>query len=143
MRWTLPLAGIAFLVLGLYACDTTSSTGGAIEQDASADSPAPDSGLCCPPDPHPGCCMAYGGKPFSSGCSEECDGMPVPSDPDWKIGNDPSGCPRWMNPHDHWNGGTYSADTKYCGAVSHEDDAGSNDASDAADAADAADASDS
>jgi len=62
--------------------------------------------------------------------------MPVPSDPDWKIGTDPNGCPRWMNPHDDWNGGTRSAGTKYCGDVSPDEDAGSNDASDAADASD-------
>lgn len=79
--------------------------------------------------------MDYGGQRRGDSCGDRCDGMPVASDPGWKIVDDAFGCPRWTNPHDHFNGGTFSAETSYCGEEV-PGDAGSNDASDASDAAD-------
>lgn len=131
MRWTGPLAGIALLAVALYACDSATS-GTPIGQDAGADSAGPDGG-CCPPDPQPDCCMHYGGRSAGGSCGRTCDGMPVPSDPDWKVADDKFGCPRWMNPHDSFHGGTSSATTAYCGGEAPERDAGDDDAADASD----------
>jgi hypothetical protein len=79
--------------------------------------------------------MDYGGHLNGSFCGASCDGMPIASDPDWKIVDDAFGCPRWTNPHDGFNGGAFSDETSYCGGEVRND-AGSSDASDASDAAD-------
>ena len=53
--------------------------------------------ICCPADPTPSCCMHYGGWVSLGGaCGEECDGMPVPSDPSWRL-IDNDGCPTWTS----------------------------------------------
>ena len=69
--------------------------------------------------------MDYGGwTPAERSCgSSDCDGMPLPSDPDWKIEPDSHGCPHWTNPHDYFHGGTRSATASYCGAYQPSGDA--------------------
>src|SRR5262249_16710984 len=87
------------------------------DTDVSADesSDASDAGICCPPDKTPSCCMAYGGARKSWGCSAACDGMPVPSDPGWRLENDTAGCPVWTHPYDSMSkGGTMNPQTRYC-----------------------------
>jgi hypothetical protein len=130
VRW----AVVVFLApITFVACRNTTGDVGVVDgggADAGLESAAPDGGQCCKPDPHPSCCMSYGG--WSTGrCAEECDGMPEPSDPGWKIEIDSHGCEQWTNPNDFWNGGTRNAATAYCG-ISPNLDAGSDAASDAA-----------
>ena len=52
---------------------------------------------CCEIDPAPSCCMAYGGNERDDGCGTLCDGMPIPSDPAWKIVKDEFGCKKWIS----------------------------------------------
>lgn len=72
----------------LVACSATASPGAA---DAAK-------GVCCPPASAPSCCMDYGGWSFNAMCGlKDCDGMPIPSDPGWKLGTDDHGCATWKN----------------------------------------------
>jgi hypothetical protein len=123
-RRTVGLLGFALVVAGatVLACGKTIdsgevSAGGDASPDVSIDhASAPDSSPCCPP-AGPGCCMDYGGwRPPGNMCGGTCDGMPLPTDPDWKIVLDQHGCPRWTNPHDYFRGGTMSSTVRYCGA---------------------------
>ncbi len=79
--------------------------------------------------------MEYGGwrynPEFACSQTEFCDGMPLPSDPDWKIEPDTHGCPHWTNPHDYFRGGTRSVTTSYCGAYQPANDVDASDPSDA------------
>ncbi|MDP9152567.1 MAG: hypothetical protein M3O36_21800, partial [Myxococcota bacterium] len=54
-------------------------------------------GRCCPPDPHPGCCMQYGGWSDTGSCGMTCDGMPEPGDPAWHQVADSHGCAVWSS----------------------------------------------
>lgn len=93
--------------------------------DAAADA---DGGACCPADPTPGCCMSYGGwKAAGASCGKRCDGMPVSTDPGWKLENDSHGCPRWTHPDDFPK---HAVGVSYCGAVA-PNDAGADASADA------------
>jgi hypothetical protein len=74
--------------------DATTSDSG----DASNEADGADGGECCQPDPHPGCCMHYGGWMSSAGsCGMTCDGMPLPGDPAWHLVTDSHGCMVWSS----------------------------------------------
>jgi len=87
----------------LAACTAACTADDEPDRDAGSDAAvslkADGSVECCPPDDRPNCCMVYGGaKAIGSPCElRVCDGMPVPSDPAWKLVNDPHGCPRWSS----------------------------------------------
>ncbi|MEY4509852.1 MAG: hypothetical protein RLZZ450_1974, partial [Pseudomonadota bacterium] len=69
-------------------------------RDATAvgdDQGAAASVVCCPPSPQPNCCMDYGGAQTHGACRRVCDGMPIPSDPAWRLIKDEHGCPRWSS----------------------------------------------
>ena len=111
---------IAIAACLLLACGSTGSTpvpdGGSLANpDAGAD--AGDGGLCCPPDPSPGCCMRYGGWSDTGQCFQVCDGMPQPGDPEWTLATDAHGCSVWTNPKPNGGAGT-------CGAATPPPDAG-------------------
>lgn len=108
---------IGALSLLLLACG-----GGAVALDPDGSAPAKDGsseattgdggGQCCPPDPSPGCCMAYGGWSSSGQCfGKECDGMPQPNDPGWKLVKDDHGCSTWFNPAPMWGANACGAPT--------------------------------
>jgi hypothetical protein len=133
--FTLVVAGATALGCG-KTIDSGELSG---ERDASPDvsvatDAPPDAGACCAPGGL-GCCMDYGGwSPAERPCGlSTCDGMPVPSDPAWKIEPDSHGCPHWVNPHDYFRDGTRSNDVTYCGPYQP-----SHDAVDGGDAGDAA-----
>jgi hypothetical protein len=89
------------LAFALVACGTGSQVnGGSDGGDASSEaSTNADGGVCCPPDPSPGCCMRYGGwSENGNQCFQVCDGMPQPNDPQWTLTTDSHGCSVWMNP---------------------------------------------
>ncbi len=90
--------------------------------DAAADASA---GGCCAPSPGPDCCMDYGGYSSDGRCGETCDGMPLPSDPGWKLVKDGHGCDVWTNPR-----GTIVGDG--CGSLPPPPDAGGDAGADAA-----------
>lgn len=79
------------------ASDASEDATSSADADARAPEPAADSGVeCCPPSAAPGCCMAFGGAKLSeNACGYVCDGMPMPSDPAWRLVTDAHGCPRW------------------------------------------------
>lgn len=122
-RRTLLAVGFALATLTVLACSSSTQDAGAADAgaDTGALEPSADAGGCCTPDPSPGCCMAYGGWSASKSCARTCDGMPVPSDPDWKLETDSHGCAQWTNPNDHLNGGKSNSATSYCGAVGKAD----------------------
>jgi hypothetical protein len=131
------------VAVGVLACGGATRDQTPLDSEGGADAaPADggakrdaDAGPCCMPDPQPGCCMNYGGwRQPGVMCGAGCDGMPVPTDPDWKIEPDTHGCPRWTNPHDYFGGGTMSSTVAYCGA--YQPSGGVVDAGDAGDAAD-------
>jgi hypothetical protein len=117
--FALVVAGVMVLACGGKALESSEGSGkpDAAPDVSVADSSAPDSGACCTPGGQ-SCCLDYGGwTPPERACgSADCDGMPVPSDPDWKIEPDSHGCPHWANPHDYFHGGTRSDAATYCGA---------------------------
>jgi hypothetical protein len=41
--------------------------------------------------------MDYGGAETHGACRRVCDGMPIPSDPAWRLIKDEHGCPRWSS----------------------------------------------
>lgn len=100
------------LACGSAAVD--SPDGATPAKDSSADAVADataDSGICCPPDPKPSCCMKYGGWVNTGGCVATCDGMPQPNDPSWSLTTDSHGCSTWTNPKPNGGPGTCGAPT--------------------------------
>lgn len=104
------VAGVIVLAMACGSESTTSTATGSNDSGASSEgagdatSPAPDGGgVCCPPDPAPGCCMKYGGwAEDANRCFSQCDGMPAPFVPGWKLVDDEHGCKVWSEP----SGGT-------------------------------------
>ncbi|GAC1526207.1 MAG: hypothetical protein NVS3B10_24710 [Polyangiales bacterium] len=99
-----PATRFALLALTslLFACSSSSSgaepgteagTEAGMEAGTEAGGDGADAGSCCPPDPHPGCCMRYGGW----NCAVVCDGIPIPSDPAWRLVKDEHGCDTWSS----------------------------------------------
>lgn len=128
-RWRWIVAGLT-LVIGAASTGACSDGQSASPASPDASGERVDGGECCPPDPNPGCCMGYGGWSNGRSCGPSCDGMPVPTDPSWKLETDDHGCRVWKNPNDFWHGGTRNAATSYCGEMVVPD--GGRDASDAA-----------
>jgi len=61
--------------------------------------------------------MHYGGTAFADGvCGMTCDGMPVASDPGWRLEKDANGCMQWTNPRPFGRG------SGFCGAPVLEPD---------------------
>lgn len=88
MHRSSPFAILPLFAALLLACSSSSS------------SDSGDGGHCCPPDPHPGCCMNYGGwsgTGNAAGCFQTCDGMPFSNDPAWKLVTDEHGCQVWSS----------------------------------------------
>ena len=112
------LVAVPVATLTLIACvGTTTGQGGAA--DGGSDSTTATVAECCQPSPQPNCGpMVYGGwmTPGTT-CAGAYDGMPVSTDPGWKLEEDNHGCPRWTNPNDYFNGGKQNPATKYCGGV--------------------------
>jgi hypothetical protein len=92
---------LAALVVSVITAGCGSISDGDSAIDATASGDGRDEGQCCKPDPSPGCCMNYGGwtDGEASGCALKtaCDGMPVPSDPAWKLVKDDHGCMVWSS----------------------------------------------
>ena len=67
--------------------------------DSTASTGSPDAGgICCPASPNPACCMSYGGwAEDSTKCESPCDGIPLPTDPSWKLAKDDHGCDAWSS----------------------------------------------
>jgi hypothetical protein len=113
-RWLFAIASLALMGVGCGVGEAKLSDAGGGILDASLDSSSGrgDTGVltdaghdatialgeCCPIDPHPGCCMKYGGVRTGASCGMACDGMPLPGDPRWKVGQDDHGCPIWIEP---------------------------------------------
>lgn len=97
----------AILVFVTFLSAARSFTLAALLGVATVGSPAvvACSNVCCPIDPAPNCCMRYGGH---GSCGYLCDGMPLPSDPGWKIEQDDLGCDVWVNEN---------APKDYCGSL--------------------------
>lgn len=90
------------------------------EADAGTDSSA--SVECCPIDDVPGCCMAYGGtKTSPDACGKICDGMPVPTDPEWVRTKNADGCEQWSNPYSYGTSPDPMHDPRLCGAAAPPD----------------------
>jgi hypothetical protein len=152
MKPWIPLTLVAFALAPAACSSSTGDTGGdggdastlpdsGADGDATAHDGAPDAdadaGYCCPPDPHPGCTMHYGGWSESNGgCGWVSDGMPWPNDPAWHLVTDSHGCSMWSSA-----GSTGSL----CGSPRFDagdagDSGGSGDAGDASQPDDAGDA---
>lgn len=87
-----PLRALALLAGLAAACTSTNQT------SSVPDASGADSGICCPPDSQPSCCMKFGGTRKNGTCPGWCDGIPVPSDPNWKLQTNADGCPEWTHP---------------------------------------------
>src|SRR4051812_14774301 len=105
-------------VVAVAACTSNDQASSTTEPDAggAADAASEAASLCCPPDPHPACCMDYGGRRHGQ-CGQDCDGMPAPEDPRWTLVTDSDGCLRWSNPADYFHDGKETPGTAYCGGV--------------------------
>ena len=122
------LVGLGLVAFATNACTSDYAPS---QQTASTDdsgTSAEAGGQCCPPSSTPACCMEYGGWSPGASCGKVCDGMPLATDPGWKLGTDDRGCAVWTNPNDRFCDGTSNPSSKYCGGV-REVDAGA-DASD-------------
>ncbi len=107
------------LALLLVACGATASSTDNTDasnlpsKDGSAEASGDGGGVCCPADPGPGCCMKYGGWSGDGNCfGQICDGMPVPSDPGWKLVKDDHGCSMWSNASPNWGSNACGAPVK-------------------------------
>ncbi len=105
MRFSKMIAVAGFL----FACGSTGATSNGDAGDAAASDATSDGGVCCTPDPNPGCCMRYGGFSADGQCFAACDGMPQPSDPGWKLVTDSYGCMVWTNSKSNGGAGTCGA----------------------------------
>jgi hypothetical protein len=62
--------------------------------------------------------MSYGGWAANGTCwGLVCDGMPVGTDPGWKLETDDHGCSVWTHPNNTFRGGTSNPDVETCGGV--------------------------
>jgi hypothetical protein len=112
---------LAALVFGTANCADRDPQGGTPDGGGGTPESVPDgvsrddadSGVCCPIDPTPGCCMSYGGTRPSWGCGVVCDGMAWPNDPRWEKRTDENGCARWVDP-------PFDPESGVCGGIRPE-----------------------